>query len=200
MKLLTKKDVSPICKNITDEFEEWSYTNSTFKKDIENHSTIYINPLWAMQLSAQPTVVLTNKKVNRLSKILFNETNCWISLKDILAPNATLPTHTYQKLVYTLQEAEDYIRDFFTRGLVIIDNYYNYLDESELLDNMPIDLEGNVGVGYCLSRIIRHDFETARKYANDEIKTIQPKHPWVEQIKSSLPIFEEKYQKTGSVL
>jgi S-adenosylmethionine:tRNA ribosyltransferase-isomerase len=38
------------------------------------------------------------------------------------------------------------------------------------------------------------------EYANDEIKTIQPKHPWVEQIKSSLPIFEEKYQKTGSVL
>ena len=123
----------------------------------------------------------------------------WVSLKDILRPGATLETQVYQEFVHTMREAEVYIRDFFKRGLNIIQQYYHWQDEEELLANMPMDLEGFVGIGYCLSRVILHDFDFVRRYINDEIKTIAPKSTSIHEIKKMLPVWEKNYLETGSV-
>lgn len=90
-------------------------------------------------------------------------------------------------------------RDFFKRGLNIIQQYYYWQDEEELLINMPMNLEGFVGIGYCLSRVILYDFDFVYRYVNDEIKTITPKSTSIHEIKKMLPVWEKNYLETGSV-
>ena len=68
MKLLSRKDVAPICKKIASEHEGWVYISEEFRHKISNHSTIYIMPLWAFKLSAQPSVWLENKQTTKLIK------------------------------------------------------------------------------------------------------------------------------------
>lgn len=123
----------------------------------------------------------------------------WVSKKHILAPDATLETQIYRKLVRNLADAEVYIRDFFTRGLALIEQHYCYTDEQELLIKIPAYLDDGYGINYCLSRVVLHDFDFAYRYVNDELKTRRPKHPWVERIKPYIPIWEENYKTTGSV-
>lgn len=205
MQSLSIKDVAPLCKQIASEYEGWSYVAEHFKYPIDKHSTLFIEPLWSHHISAQPVVVLTNKKAAKLEKQALSDAPgwqsglCWVSKKTILAPDATLETQVYQELVHNLTEAEVYIRDFFTRGLALIEQHYCYTDEEELLTKMPAYLDGNIGINYCLSRIVLHDFDFAYRYVNDEIKTRRPKHPWVERIKPYIPIWEENYRATGSV-
>ena len=90
-------------------------------------------------------------------------------------------------------------RDFFKRGLNIIQQYYYWQDEEELLINMPMNLEGFVGIDYCLSLVILHDFDFVYRYVNDEIKTITPKSTSIHEIKKMLPVWEKNYLETGSV-
>ena len=201
MKLLTKKDVAPICKKIASEHEGWEYVNEDFKYKNLKHSTLKIVPLWYFNLGAQPVVWLENKKTTKLYKFIRSGLEAYysISIKPILRPDATLETQVYRKLVYTLEEAEVYIRDFFQRGLAVIEQYYPYTDEKELLENLPVHLEDMDGIGYCLARVVLHDFDFVWRYINDEIKTVNPKSRKLEKLKEMLPVWEKNYQETGSV-
>ena len=201
MNSLSKKDVAPICKKIASEHEGWQYTGDKFKYKNLKHSMPMIVPLWYFNIGAQPVVWLENKQTIKLYKQLgyTSESSYPISEKTILRPGATLETQVYRKLVYTLSEAEEYIRDFFQRGLEVIQKYYSYTDEKELLENLPLDLEANMGIGYCLSRVVLHDFDFVRRYINDEIKTVNPKYKEIEKIRELLPVWEKNYQETGSV-
>lgn len=195
MSSITKKSVAPLCKQIASEYEGWQYTGERFSNKMLKHSTLYIVPFWSFTLSAQPSVLL----INKLSLQINDKKEMWVSLKDILRPGATLETQVYRKFVHTMREAEVYIRDFFKRGLNVIQQYYHWQDEEELLANMPMDLEGSVGIGYCLSRVILHDFDFVRRYINDEIKTITLKSTSIHEIKRMLPVWEKNYLETGSV-
>ena len=199
MSSITKKSVAPLCKQIASEYEGWQYAGERFSNKTLKHSILYIDPLWSFTLSAQPVVMLVNKKANKLSLQIDDEKEMWISKKTVLRPDATLETQVYRKFVHTMREAEVYIRDFFKRGLNIIQQYYHWQDEEELLTNMPMNLEGFVGIGYCLSRVILHDFDFVRRYINDEIKTITPKSTSIHEIKKMLPVWEKNYLETGSV-
>lgn len=202
---LSRKAVTPLCRQIAAEHDGWRYVSEAFKNTTLKHSTLYIYPFWALQLSAQPKVILTNKKVNKLYKQYTDLSQPWamkeewISKTTILAPGATQDNMVYQKLVFTLEEAEVYIRDFFARGLAVIEKHYAYCNERELLENMPVNLEQNMGIGYCLSRVVLHDFDFVRRYVNDEIPTNTPKDKEIEDIKRLLPVWEKNYQETGSV-
>lgn len=193
MSSITKKSVAPLCKQIASEYEGWQYTGERFSNKMLKHSTLYIVPFWSFTLSAQPSVLLINKKINKLSLQINDKKEMWVSLKDILRPGATLETQVYRKFVHTMREAEVYIRDFFKRGLNVIQQYYHWQDEEELLANMPMDLEGFIGIGYCLSRVILHDFDFVRSYVNDEIETITPKSTSIHEIKKMLPVWEKNY-------
>lgn len=123
-----------------------------------------------------------------------------ISEKTILRPGATLETLVYDKVVYTLEEAEEYIRDFFQRGLKVIEQYYPYTDEKELLENLPVNLDGSMGMGYCLARVVLHDFDFVWRYINDEIKTVNPKSRFLPELKKILPIWEKTIRKQAACL
>lgn len=201
MNSLSRKDVAPICKAIASQHEGWQYIGETFKYKNLKHSILMIEPLWYFNIGAQPVVWLENKQTTKLYKQLGNshKVSYRISEKTILRPGATLETQVYSKLVYTLPEAEEYIRDFFQRGLEVIQKYYPYTDEKELLENLPLDLEQNMGIGYCLARVVLHDFDFVRRYINDEIKTVNPKDKEIEKIRELLPVWEKNYHETGSV-
>ena len=200
--MLSKKAVTPLCKQIAAEHEGWRYVGEDFKKDIGKHSTISILPLWSLHLSAQPVVWLYNKKVTKLFKIIQPDDyggGYPISRKPILAPDAIYETQVYRKLVRNMEEAEPYIRDFFKRGLDVIEQHYNYTDEHELLENMPAEMEGVFGVGYTMSRVLLHDFDFARRYIRGELTEFPPHEDDVLEIGKMLPIWEKNYHETGSV-
>ena len=203
MKLLSRKDVAPICKQIAAEHEGWAYAAESFRYKIGNHSTIYIMPLWAFKLSAQPSVWLENKQTTKLIKQVrekYYGGGYPISTMRILRPGATLKTQVYQEFVYDLIAAERYIRDFFARGLRVIEQYYNYSDERELLENIPFQSDGGNAERYCYARIVLGDFEFVESFINDKIKTDVPKREkFISIAKELLPVWKKNYQETGSI-
>lgn len=189
--LISKKDVLPICKQIANEHVGWTYAAERFKKKISKNNTIIISPGWSFKLSAQPHVVLINKTANKLSKQVFTEpyhsNEEWISVTRILAPDATLDTQVYQKFVHTLDEAEEYIRDFFARGLKIIDEQYNYTDEKELLEKAPFK-QRRSPLEYCFRRLVLHDFDFFHKLKANDLKHYKDG--------SLAPIFDPEFSDT----
>lgn len=55
----------------------------------------------------------------------------------ILSPDAHNHCMIYQKLVHSLPDAEVYIRDFFERGLDLVERYFSNPDEKEFLAGYP---------------------------------------------------------------
>lgn len=204
MALLTKRSIAPLCKEIAATHPGWEYIAENFVNKTLKHSIFHIQPLWYSNIGAQPYVHLENKKATKLFREIWGKDYYGVkfysvSRKIILRPDAVLETQVYRKVVKTLKEADDYIRDFFQRGINVINTYYPYKEEHELLEKMPIDLEGSLGIGYCLAKAVLHDFDFIRSYINDEIKTIAPKDLEIEDLKKILPIWEQRYQETGSI-
>ena len=55
----------------------------------------------------------------------------------ILSPDAHNHCMIYQKLVHSLPDTEVYIRDFFERGLDLVERYFSNPDEKEFLAGYP---------------------------------------------------------------
>ena len=140
--LLSKHDVTEICKTIAAEHEGWEYKNFRFVNKQLKHSVREIDPSWALRLSAEPNVIIYNKSVDKIVRECFKGegfySKYWTARMLILSPTAKNAVTIYQKLVYSLPEAEVYIRDFFQRGLELINRYFYSEDEQAFLSGYPI--------------------------------------------------------------
>ncbi|WP_232617969.1 hypothetical protein [Kingella denitrificans] len=127
----------------------------------------------------------------------------------ILSPDAHNHCMIYQKLVHTLPDAEAYIRDFFERGLDLVERYFSNSDEKEFLAGYPIygefpnpsTAEGYEGLGNCIARAILLDFDYVERFIKDDFPTIRPIYePYRERVAQWLPIWKERVAETGSIL
>ena len=127
----------------------------------------------------------------------------------ILSPDAHNHCMIYQKLVHTLPDAEAYIRDFFERGLNLVERYFSNPDEKEFLACYPIygefpnpsTAEGYEGLGNCIARAILLDFDYVERFIKDDFPTVRPiSEIYRERVAQWLPIWKERAAETRSIL
>ena len=140
--MLDKSDVKVFCTQLAAKYSGWEYKANSFKSKALKHSEIWIDPGWVLHLSAMPYVLVFNKSVAKVVRESFQGIHMpkWTTGMAILSPDAHNHAMIYQKLVHTLPDAEAYIRDFFERGLNLVERYFSNPDEKEFLTNYPIYL------------------------------------------------------------
>ena len=208
--MLNKSDVKEFCVRLAEEYPGWEYKASVFKNKTLKHSEIWIDPGWVLHLSAEPYVRVFNQLVTKIFKEGFQDFQTkWTARMLILSPDAHNHCMIYQKLVHTLPDAEAYIRDFFERGLNLVERYFSNPDEKEFLAGYPIygefpnpsTAEGYEGLGNCIARAILLDFDYVERFIKDDFPTVRPIYePYRERVAQWLPIWKERAAETGSIL
>ena len=209
--MLNKSDVKNYCIYLASQHPGWEYKSNIFKNKTLKHSEIWIDPGWVLHLSAEPYVRVFNKSVTKILKEGFQDPYIpkWTARMLILSPDAHNHCMIYQKLVHTLPDAEAYIRDFFERGLDLVERYFSNPDEKEFLAGYPIygefpnpsTAEGYEGLGNCIARAILLDFDYVERFIKDDFPTVRPIYePYRERVAQWLPIWKERAAETGSIL
>ena len=207
---MNKSEVKNFCIQLANEHLGWEYKANSFKNKTLKHSEVWIDTGWVLHLSAMPSVIVYNKSVNKIFKESFQDFQTkWTARMLILSPDAHNHCMIYQKLVHTLPDAEAYIRDFFERGLDLVERYFSNPDEKEFLAGYPIygefpnpsTAEGYEGLGNCIARAILLDFDYVERFIKDDFPTIRPIYePYRERVAQWLPIWKERAAETGSIL
>lgn len=208
-----QKDVKAFCECLASEYSGWVYQGSKFKNKELKHSEIQIDPSWVLHLSAEPSVIVYNKSVKKILKESFQDFDppLWTARMLILAPNAHNHCMVYRELVHTLPEAESYIRDFFERGLDLVNRYFNNSDEKEFLSNYPIEAEfpnpcsdfGYESLGNCIARAVVLDFDYVEHFICNELpikRGVPIYEPYRQRAAEWLPIWKERAELYGSIL
>ena len=208
--MLNKSDVKNYCIYLASQHPGWEYKSNIFKNKTLKHSEIWIDPGWVLHLSAEPYVLVFNKSVSKVLKEAFHDFPAkWTAIMPILRPEAHNHAMIYRKLVHTLPDAEAYIRDFFERGLDLIERYFSNPDEKEFLAGYPIYGEfpapstddAYEGLGNCIARAILLDFDYVERFIKDDFPTVRPIYePYRERVAQWLPIWKERAAETGSIL
>ena len=207
---MNKSEVKNFCIQLANEHLGWEYKANSFKNKTLKHSEVWIDTGWVLHLSAMPSVIVYNKSVNKIFKESFQDFQTkWTARMLILSPDAHNHCMIYQKLVHTLPDAEAYIRDFFERGLDLVERYFSNPDEKEFLAGYPIygefpnpsTAEGYEGLGNCIARAILLDFDYVERFIKDDFPTIRPiSEKRRERVAQWLPIWKERAAETGSIL
>ena len=207
---MNKSEVKNFCIQLANEHLGWEYKANSFKNKTLKHSEVWIDTGWVLHLSAMPSVIVYNKSVNKIFKESFQDFQTkWTARMLILSPDAHNHCMIYQKLVHTLPDAEAYIRDFFERGLDLVERYFSNPDEKEFLAGYPIygefpnpsTAEGYEGLGNCIARAILLDFDYVERFIKDDFPTVRPIYePYRERVAQWLPIWKERAAETGSIL
>ena len=109
----------------------------------------------------------------------------------------------------SLPDAEAYIRDFFERGLDLVERYFSNPDEKEFLTNYPIygefpeprSMYSYEGLGDCIARAVVLDFEYVEHFINGDFPTVRPiNEERRDRVAQWLPIWKERAAETGSIL
>ena len=207
---MNKSEVKNFCIQLANEHLGWEYKANSFKNKTLKHSEVWIDTGWVLHLSAMPSVIVYNKSVNKIFKESFQDFQTkWTARMLILSPDAHNHCMIYQKLVHTLPDAEVYIRDFFERGLDLVERYFSNPDEKEFLAGYPIYGEFPApstddtyeGLGNCIARAILLDFDYVERFIKDDFPTVRPIYePYRERVAQWLPIWKERAAETGSIL
>ena len=207
---MNKSEVKNFCIQLANEHLGWEYKANSFKNKTLKHSEVWIDTGWVLHLSAMPSVIVYNKSVNKIFKESFQDFQTkWTARMLILSPDAHNHCMIYQKLVHTLPDAEAYIRDFFERGLDLVERYFSNPDEKEFLAGYPIYGEfpapstddAYEGLGNCIARAILLDFDYVERFIKDDFPTVRPIYePYRERVAQWLPIWKEHVAETGSIL
>ena len=203
-----KAEVIELCKNIANDYDDWSYAAGAFKKKDYKHTELFIDPLWSfsgISALAQPVVGIKNKKIERIWRVVQRGRSYWSFSYPILYPDSSTKRYSLRIKNIGKDKAEEYLRTVLDKGFKHLDENYDLSSEQALLDNLPIHLadflEEDGGTKYCIARIILGDFEYIERYYNDEIPTSRKKRKEdLEKILACLPEFREKYARTGSVI
>lgn len=176
---MKKEEIIDVCKKIAAEYPCWEFSAQAFKNKELKHSVKLIEPLWSFSPGtalAQPVAGFLHKDFAKIYKKLFGFSANWtsrISLEDVHEEYKYKDLRFYDVIA---DKAEENIREFFERGIQILESTYDFSSEKNLLEKMPIQLEHQSGVSYCLVRAYLGDFDFVRRYRNDEIKTEAPKY------------------------
>ena len=207
---MNKSEVKNFCIQLANEHLGWEYKANSFKNKTLKHSEVWIDTGWVLHLSAMPSVIVYNKSVNKIFKESFQDFQTkWTARMLILSPDAHNHCMIYQELVHTLPDAEAYIRDFFERGLDLVERYFSNPDEKAFLAGYPIygefpnpsTAEGYEGLGNCIARAILLDFDYVERFIKDDFPTIRPiSEIYRERVAQWLPIWKERAAETGSIL
>ena len=208
--MLNKSDVKNYCIYLASQHPGWEYKSNIFKNKTLKHSEIWIDPGWVLHLSAEPYVRVFNQSVTKIFKEGFQDFQTkWTARMSILRPEAHNHAMIYRKLVHTLPDAEAYIRDFFERGLNLVERYFSNPDEKEFLTNYPIygefpepcSMYSYEGLGDCIARAVVLDFEYVEHFINGDFPTVRPiNEERRERVAQWLPIWKERAAETGSIL
>ena len=208
--MLNKSDVKNYCIYLASQHPGWEYKSNIFKNKTLKHSEIWIDPGWVLHLSAEPYVRVFNQSVTKIFKEGFQDFQTkWTARMSILRPEAHNHAMIYRKLVHTLPDAEVYIRDFFERGLDLIERYFSNPDEKEFLAGYPIYGEfpapstddAYEGLCNCIAHAILLDFDYVERFIKDDFPTVRPIYePYRERVAQWLPIWKERAAETGSIL
>ena len=207
---MNKSEVKNFCIQLANEHLGWEYKANSFKNKTLKHSEVWIDTGWVLHLSAMPSVIVYNKSVNKIFKEGFQDFQTkWTARMLILSPDAHNHCMIYKKLVHTLPDAEAYIRDFFERGLDLVERYFSNPDEKEFLAGYPIygafpepsTDDAYEGLGNCIARAILLDFDYVERFIKDDFPTVRPIYePYRERVAQWLPVWKERAAETGSIL
>ncbi|RPD83166.1 hypothetical protein EGK75_13285 [Neisseria weixii] len=212
---MNQKDVKEFCEHLASEYSGWVYQGSKFKNKELKHSEIQIDPSWVLHLSAEPSIRVYNQSVKKVIKESFiqgfiNPDYCTARML-ILHPNAHNNVMVYRELIHTMPEAEAYIRDFFKRGLDLVNRYFSSPDEKEFLSNYPIEAEfpnpctdfGYESLGNCIARAVILDFDYVERFIRNELpikRGVPIYEPYRTRVAEWLPIWKKRAELYGSIL
>ena len=177
--MMKKEEIIDQCKQIAVEYPGWEFSTQAFKNKDLKHSTKLVEPLWSFSPGtalAQPVAGFLHKEFAKIYKKLFGFPASWtsrISLEDVYKEYKHTDLRFYD---FVADRADEKIREFFERGITVIDSNYDFSSEKNLLEKMPVEIEHQSGISYCLVRAYLGDFDYVRRYRNDEIKTEAPKY------------------------
>ena len=208
---MNKNDVKDICLNIASQYPGWEYRSHIFKNRQLSHSERWIDPTWVLHLSAEPYVEIYNKSVKKIIREMFNnkDKDDVTARMRILSPDAHNNAMIYRELVHSLSDAENYIHDFFKRGLALIEKYFSHEDEKIFLSSYPIEekfptpttTSGYSGLGNCIAQALILNFDYVEKFITGELPAYYPFHkPNQEKVAEWLPVWRERAEKYGSIL
>jgi hypothetical protein len=98
-------------------------------------------------------------------------------------------------------------------GIGILNKYFDYSSEENLLRNLPTGqkqrdgyeenafYEMSSGIAHCLAAIVLGNFDFVERYASDDFKTLRPKREAeLKKILAALPELKRKFAETGKVI
>lgn len=214
MTLTRGKQIELLCKEIAKDYEGWEYTPSA--KAFKYKSLQYVDKMvefgWTgspISVSAQPVVIISNKKIEKIWRAYIGKTLGWTQFLRIMNPEK--PKLGYRARIKDLKadNAEGYIRDVLNIGIRMLEENWDFSSEENLLRNLPVNdptmpetkgrlLEDDLGTRYCIARMLLGDFEYIERFYRDEIETVRPKRKGdIEKLLAHLPELKEKYQQKG---
>ncbi|WP_215398954.1 hypothetical protein [Rheinheimera oceanensis] len=176
--MLNKDEIINLCKLIVQDYPGWEFSAGAFKNKKElKHSVKIVDPTWSFSPGSalmQPVAGFLNKEAGKVIKHIYGEPfelTSWVRLESL--------NRDYVGGIrfYDIEsdKAEDVIRQMFDEGLSVLDKYYDFSSEENLLRSAPKNIEGQFGVQYCIMMAILGDYDFVRKYRSNEIKTDIPK-------------------------
>jgi hypothetical protein len=176
--MLKKDEIINLCKFIAQDYPGWEFSAGAFKNKKEmKHSVKIVAPTWSFSPGSalmQPVAGFLHKEAGKVIKHIYGEPfdlTSWVRL-DGLNRDYVGGIRFYD---IESDKAEDVIRKMFDEGLSVLDKYYDFSSEENLLKSAPKDIEGQFGVQYCIMMAILGDYDFVLKYRNNEIKTDAPK-------------------------
>jgi hypothetical protein len=176
--MLKKDEIINLCKLIAQDYPGWEFSAGAFKnkKDL-THSVKIVAPAWTFSPGSalmQPVAGFLHKEANKVIKYIYGEPfdiTSWIRM-DSLHKDYVGGIRFYD---IENDKAEEIIRKMLEEGFAILDKYYDFSSEENLLRSAPREIEGQFGVQYCIMMAILGDYDFVLKYRRDEIETEIPK-------------------------
>jgi len=174
-----KADAIELCKKIANDYDGWEYISGNFRNKKLKHTDILLSLGLSVSAGAgliQPSTRALNKKIKLLEKKITNEKPLnFTSL--IRHANFEENYDFHSGRFYTLEDgkAEKVIRHALDVSNEILEKYYNYTDEREFLEKLPVAVDGTFGIQYCLVRAYLGDLDYVRDYKLEKIESIRPK-------------------------
>lgn len=174
-----KSDAIELCKKIANDYDGWEFIGVNFKNKELKHTDIILDlglSVAAGRGSIEPSTEALNKNIKLLDKKIVHEKpldyTSFIRHADF-EENYDFHSERF----YTLEDgkAEKVIRHALDVSIEIFEQYYNYTDEREFLENLPVKVDGPLAVQYCLVRAYLGDLDYVRDYKLEKIESIRPK-------------------------
>jgi len=174
-----KSDAIELCKKIANDYDGWEFISGNFKNKKLKHTDVLLHlglSVSAGRGSIEPSVRVLNKKIKLLEKKITNEKplDCTSLIRHA---DFEEDYDFHSERFYTLEDgkAEKVIRHALDVAIEIFEQYYNYTDEREFLENLPVKVDGPLAVQYCLVRAYLGDLDYVRDYKLEKIESIRPK-------------------------